>query len=64
MRFESKKLKFSIPIKELSAALIKALNDRAKLAVLSSEGKARVFEELSLDRMSESLSKVYNSIQR
>jgi glycosyltransferase involved in cell wall biosynthesis len=51
-------------IKELSAALIKALNNREKLVDLSSAGKAKVFEELSLDRMSESLSKVYNSIKK
>jgi glycosyltransferase involved in cell wall biosynthesis len=51
-------------IKELSAALIKMLNDRAKLAVLSNDGKAKVFEELSLSRMSESLSRVYNSIKK
>jgi glycosyltransferase involved in cell wall biosynthesis len=51
-------------IKELSAALIKALNNREKLLDLSSAGKAKVFEELSLDRMSESLSKVYNSIKK
>jgi glycosyltransferase involved in cell wall biosynthesis len=51
-------------VKELSAALIRALNDKAKLAAISSAGKAKVFEELSLDRMSESLSKVYNSIKK
>jgi len=49
-------------IEELSDSLIKALNDREMLIKLGAEGKATVLQELSLAKMSVSLSKVYNSI--
>jgi glycosyltransferase involved in cell wall biosynthesis len=49
-------------IEELSDSLIKALNNKEMLLKLGAEGKATVLRDLSLEKMSESLSKVYNSI--
>jgi len=49
-------------LEELSESLIKSLNDKALLIKLGAEGKSRVLQELSLEKMSEGLSKVYNTV--
>ena len=49
-------------IDELSASLAKLLNDKVLMAKLSSEGKEKVLQELSLEKMSEGLSMVYNGV--
>lgn len=49
-------------IDELAASLIKLLNDNELRARLSADGKSKVLQELSLEKMSASLSKVYISI--
>lgn len=48
--------------KELSVSLIKVLKDKDLLLKLGIDGKENVLKQLSLDRMSEELSKVYNAI--
>jgi glycosyltransferase involved in cell wall biosynthesis len=50
-------------IDELSASLAKLLNDKALMTKLSSDGKEKVLQELSLEKMSTGLSRVYNSIK-
>lgn len=50
-------------IEELSGSLIKALNEREILIRFGEKGKATVLQDLSLEKMSESLSKVYNAIR-
>ena len=49
-------------ISELSDALVKLFNERDLLTRLGLEGKENVLKELSLEKMSEGLSEVYNSI--
>lgn len=49
-------------IDELSASLIKVLDDKELMLKLGTEGKENVHKHLSLERMSEELSKVYNSV--
>ncbi len=49
-------------IKELSASLVKVLNDKNLMLKLGTDGKENVLKHLSLDRMSEELSKVYNAM--
>lgn len=47
---------------ELTAALIKLLNDNSLIRSLGKTGQIKVKEELTLEKMSEGLSKVYNVI--
>jgi glycosyltransferase involved in cell wall biosynthesis len=49
-------------ISALSDALVKLFNERDLLTRLGVEGKENVLKELSLEKMSESLSEVYSSI--
>jgi glycosyltransferase involved in cell wall biosynthesis len=49
-------------INELSACLIKVLKDKELLLKLGTGGKENVLKQLSLEGMSEELSKVYNGI--
>lgn len=49
-------------IQALADALEKILNDRQKLIDLGAKGRETVIQELTLEKMSEGLSKVYNSI--
>ena len=49
-------------IKELSAALLKLFQDNNLRERLGKNGREKVISELSLDKMSESLAGVYNSI--
>ena len=49
---------------ELSASLVKILNDNNLRAQLGKTGKASVLKELSLSKMSEGLSKVYHETMR
>ncbi|HEX2977278.1 MAG TPA: glycosyltransferase family 4 protein [Bacteroidales bacterium] len=49
-------------IPALADALEKILNDRQKLIELGAKGREKVTRELTLEKMSEGLSKVYNSI--
>jgi glycosyltransferase involved in cell wall biosynthesis len=51
-------------IGELSASILKLFNDNTMRRVLSESGRKNVKNELSLDKMSESLSEVYNSITK
>jgi glycosyltransferase involved in cell wall biosynthesis len=50
-------------VAELSASLLKLLKDNDMLAKLGRQGKEKVLADLSLDRMSEGLSKVYNQVR-
>ena len=50
-------------VAELSASLLKMLKDKDLLTRLGRQGKEKVLEDLSLDKMSESLSKVYNQVR-
>jgi glycosyltransferase involved in cell wall biosynthesis len=49
---------------ELSASLLKLLNDKKLLAQLSENGKINAKNELSLEKMSAGLSKVYSSLNK
>jgi glycosyltransferase involved in cell wall biosynthesis len=49
-------------ITALSENLVKLLNDKDLLAKLGTDGKEKVLKELSLEKMSEGLAKVYNGI--
>lgn len=49
-------------IDELAGALAGALNDKELLRRLGADGKENVLKNLSLNKMSESLSKVYNGL--
>jgi glycosyltransferase involved in cell wall biosynthesis len=49
-------------VAELSASLLKLLKDKELILKLGKHGKENVLAELSLKKMSEGLSKVYNSI--
>jgi glycosyltransferase involved in cell wall biosynthesis len=49
-------------IQELSASLLKLLKENDLRARLGKQGKEKVLNELSLEKMSEGLSKVYNSL--
>ena len=49
-------------IEELSRTLARSLNDKELLIRLGTEGKENVLQKLSLDKMSEGLSKVYNEL--
>ena len=49
-------------VAELSAALLKLLKDKELMKKLGKHGKDKVLSELSLDKMSEGLSSVYNSL--
>ena len=49
-------------ISALSEAIKKLLNDKDLLAKLGYEGREKVLKELSLEKMSEGLFEVYNSI--
>ena len=50
-------------VAELSASLLKMLKDKDLLNRLGRQGKEKVLADLSLDKMSESLSKVYNQVR-
>jgi glycosyltransferase involved in cell wall biosynthesis len=50
-------------IDELAACISKLLNDNALRAKLSAGGKEKVLQDLSLEKMSAGLSKVYNSLK-
>jgi glycosyltransferase involved in cell wall biosynthesis len=50
-------------ISALSENLVKLLNDKELLAKLGADGKKNVLKELSLEKMSEGLARVYNSIK-
>jgi len=50
-------------VAELSASLLKLLKDTDLLATLGRKGKEKVLSDLSLDKMSEGLSKVYNQVK-
>ena len=50
-------------VEELSASLLKLLKDNDLLANLGRQGKEKVLSELSLEKMSEGLSKVYNKVR-
>jgi glycosyltransferase involved in cell wall biosynthesis len=49
-------------VEELSAALLRLLNDRKSISVLGETGSKRVRSELSLAKMSSGLSAVYNNV--
>jgi len=49
-------------VTELSEALLKLLKNREKLSALGETGKMNVMAEFSLEKMSDGLSKVYNSL--
>jgi glycosyltransferase involved in cell wall biosynthesis len=49
-------------ITELAGALLKSLKDRELMRELGQNGKEKVLTELSLEKMSEGLSEVYNNI--
>jgi glycosyltransferase involved in cell wall biosynthesis len=49
-------------VAELSAALSKLLKDNDIRSTIGKLGKENVLKELSLEKMSEGLSKVYNSL--
>jgi glycosyltransferase involved in cell wall biosynthesis len=49
-------------VAELSAALLKLLKDKELIKKLGKQGKDKVLSELSLEKMSEELSGVYNSL--
>jgi glycosyltransferase involved in cell wall biosynthesis len=51
-------------VTELSANLLKLFNNRDLLAQLGKNGRENVNRELSLDKMSDGLSEVYNSITK
>jgi glycosyltransferase involved in cell wall biosynthesis len=53
---------FPDDITELSESLVKLMNDRELLANLGKNGKEKVLDLLSLDKMAEGLSAVYNGI--
>ena len=50
-------------VEELSITLLKLLKDKDLLSRLGQQGKEKVLAELSLEKMSEGLSKVYNSLK-
>ena len=50
-------------VAELSASLLKMLKDKDLLNRLGRQGKEKVLADLSLEKMSESLSKVYNQVR-
>jgi len=49
-------------LNELTSSLVNILNDKELLSKLGSEGKDKVLKNLSLERMAEELSKVYNGV--
>jgi glycosyltransferase involved in cell wall biosynthesis len=49
-------------VSELSANLLKLLKDNNLRTTLGKQGKEKVLTELSLEKMSEALSEVYNSL--
>ena len=49
-------------VSELSANLLKLLKDNDLRTTLGKQGKENVLSELSLEKMSEGLSEVYNSL--
>jgi glycosyltransferase involved in cell wall biosynthesis len=49
---------------ELSASLLKLLKDNSLRTRLGRQGKEKVISELSLEKMSEGLSKVYNQVKQ
>ena len=49
-------------VAELSAGLLELLKDNEKRSSLGKQGKENVLKELSLEKMSEGLSRVYNSL--
>jgi len=51
-------------VTELAASLRQLLNDKEKLDRLGRQGKEKVLSELSLEKMSEGLSKVYNQVRQ
>jgi glycosyltransferase involved in cell wall biosynthesis len=50
-------------VSDLSASLLKLLKDNDLLTRLGRQGKEKVLAELSLDKMSEGLSKIYNKVR-
>ncbi len=49
-------------LNELTSSLVRMLNDKELLSKLGSEGKDKVLKNLSLDKMAEDLSRVYNGV--
>jgi len=49
-------------VTKLSEALLKLLKNKEQLSLLGETGKMKVIAEFSLEKMSEGLSKVYNSL--
>jgi len=49
-------------VNSLTESLVKLLNDKVRMSTLGAKGKDNVLKELSLERMSEGLSVVYNGV--